>query len=187
MDVLASMDHTKATLFGIGAHGVLTACYLICSFVVASTANAGFNAVLTGLVYAVYCVGAYQVLHKSKTALSVGFLIGFSALLIVLSLETAIYWGQLANCETVSESISQYSCSNKSGYRAVCAFASLLFILQGAMTTALVAWKDEFISDPNTASLYEDLNQPGAGLDATSDQPYTAYDGGNFSAGTADL
>lgn len=46
-------------------------CYTICSFVVASTANMGFNAVLTALLYIAYVAGTYHVLHRSKMPLAV--------------------------------------------------------------------------------------------------------------------
>lgn len=50
---------------------VFVLCYTICSFVVASTANMGFNAVLTALLYIAYVAGTYHVLHRSKMPLAV--------------------------------------------------------------------------------------------------------------------
>mmetsp|Transcript_38925 Transcript_38925/g.49693 ORF Transcript_38925/g.49693 Transcript_38925/m.49693 type:complete len:185 (+) Transcript_38925:116-670(+) len=176
---LSAIDRRKTLNTGIAALTILTVCYLICSFVVASTANAGFNAVLTGLVYVAYCGGAYHVLERVKTPLGVGFLIGVTVMLTIVSLETAVFWGQLAGCEKTSVSISHYSCGNRSAYSATCAFASLLFIIQGAFAVALIAWKDEFINDDPG---YQDLSEQ---LTAGGNEEF-AYDGG-YSAKSADI
>ena len=77
----------------------------------------------------------------------VGFLIGVSGMLAVLSLMTAIYWGQLSKCETISGQIGQYSCTQKVGYGAVSAFASLLFVVQSVFFGALIAWRGEVIEE----------------------------------------
>jgi hypothetical protein len=77
----------------------------------------------------------------------VGFLIGVSGMMSVLSLMTAVYWGQLSKCEVVKNDISQYSCTQKVGYGAVSAFASLLFIVQSVFFGALIAWRGEIIED----------------------------------------
>ena len=46
---------------------------LICSFVVANTANAGFNIVFTSLLNIGYIVGSYYIVTKSKTPIAVSF------------------------------------------------------------------------------------------------------------------
>lgn len=46
---------------------------MICSFVVASTANAGFNCVLTGFLNASLAGGCYYVITKSKAPIAVGY------------------------------------------------------------------------------------------------------------------
>ncbi|CAM9265495.1 unnamed protein product [Heterosigma akashiwo] len=106
-------------------------------------------------------------------------------MLVVLSLETAIFWGQLSNCESVTESIDQYSCDSKAAYSATCAFAALLFLFQGALTAGLVAWKDELIAeDPGYQDLSEQLTGNGIG---GADAEYSAYDGGAYTAKSADI
>lgn len=56
---------------------LVTFCFAISSFVVADTANAGFNVVLTGLLYMAYCGGTYYVINKSHTPLAVSLLAVF--------------------------------------------------------------------------------------------------------------
>lgn len=83
----------------------------------------------------------------------VGFLIGVSGMMSVLSLMTAVYWGQLSKCEVVKDDISQYSCSQRAGYGAVSAFASLLFIIQCVFFGALIAWRGEIIEDEGSGGM----------------------------------
>ena len=78
--------------------GFLAAPFTICAFVVADTANAGFNVVLTAFMYIAFAGGMYYTLQMqpSRSSLTVGFLIGVSGMLTALSLMTAIYWGQVS-------------------------------------------------------------------------------------------
>ena len=50
-------------------------------------------------------------------------------MMTLLSLMTAVYWGQLAGCQAVDYDVAQYSCDQKGGYKGIAAFASLLFIV----------------------------------------------------------
>ena len=45
--------------------------FMICSFVVSSTANAGFNCVLTGFLNLALAGGSYQVIKTSKAPIAV--------------------------------------------------------------------------------------------------------------------
>eukprot|EP00608_Synchroma_pusillum_P005517 CAMPEP_0198429690 /NCGR_PEP_ID=MMETSP1452-20131203/8989_1 /TAXON_ID=1181717 /ORGANISM="Synchroma pusillum, Strain CCMP3072" /LENGTH=194 /DNA_ID=CAMNT_0044150107 /DNA_START=11 /DNA_END=595 /DNA_ORIENTATION=+ len=169
--VMELLSERKSALLSLlGVQSVFVLCFAICSFVVADTANMGFNVVLTAILNVGFCGGTYYVIRKSQTPLGVGFLIGASTGLTILSLMTAVYWGQLGECETTKTNIDQYSCDNKSGYRAVSAFASLLFITQFAFTILVVVWKDNVIGD---TGLYEDIS----GQPDTSGAP---YGGGSF-------
>ena len=47
--------------------------FLISSFVVAGTANAGFNVVLTAFLNCAWVAGAYYVLGNSKTPIAVSY------------------------------------------------------------------------------------------------------------------
>jgi hypothetical protein len=104
--------------------------FLICSFVVASTENVGFNVVLTGILNLVYAVAAYYSLSKLKTPMIVGGVMGAGVMISFLTFMTSIFWGQLSFCETVTESISHYSCEHKMAYSVTCFFATVMFLFQ---------------------------------------------------------
>jgi hypothetical protein len=57
----------------IGIEAIVSFAFVICSFAVASTANAGFNVVLTGFLNVGFVVGSYYVIKKSKAPIAVGY------------------------------------------------------------------------------------------------------------------
>mmetsp|Transcript_12235 Transcript_12235/g.18524 ORF Transcript_12235/g.18524 Transcript_12235/m.18524 type:complete len:187 (+) Transcript_12235:86-646(+) len=178
MDNLVSPHNMKdkrhVLILGIAVHAVLVFAFAISSFCVASTANAGFNVVLTALLNIAFVCGSYYVVKKTKSPLAVGFLIGVAAMMAVLSLMTAIYWGQLSNCEVVSEEIDQYSCSQKAAYGAVSAFAAMLFIAQSVFFGAVIIWRGELIDDNE---VYDDITR------AHPDTPYDPTPPSSFETG----
>eukprot|EP01035_Chromulina_nebulosa_P018623 gene18623-24358_t len=137
--------------------GFFTLPLTICSFVVAGTANAGFNAVLTAVLNIAFTGESYYVVKNSKTPIAIGFLIGSVAMMTLLNLMTAIYWGQLSKCEVIYDDIAQYTCVNRSAYGALCSFATFLFIIQVVLTTLLILWRGELISE---VGLYEEVTVP---------------------------
>ncbi len=96
----------------------------------------------------------------------------------MLNLMTAIYWGQLSLCESVSSSISHYSCSGRVAYAAVSCFSVFLFLIQLAFTGGVALWRSELIND---SAAYDEIS----GHSVHSNQ----YDapGGQFTAQSADL
>ncbi len=68
-------------------------------------------------------------------------------MMTILNLMTAVYWGQLSSCQLLSYTVSQYSCSNRSAYGAVCFFSVFLFLSQLAFTAGLIIWRDQFIDN----------------------------------------
>ena len=146
----------------------------IISFVVAGTANAGFNVVLTALINIGWVVGAYYVVKNSKTPIAIGFLIGSSSGITFLNLMTAIYWGQLSKCKAISVSIAQYTCTHPTAYGAVCAFAVFIFLTQLTFTSSTVLWRGELI---NESGLYDEMGHSSRGA-----SEYEQFKSGSFSA-----
>ena len=69
-NVANGTTHEKL-MAAIAVEGVLVFCFVICSFVVAGTANAGFNCVLTGFLNVGYTAGSYHVIKNSKAPIAV--------------------------------------------------------------------------------------------------------------------
>lgn len=68
-------------------------------------------------------------------------------MMTIISLMTAVFWGQLSNCEPVTEDIEQYSCSQRTAYGIVSALAAILFVVQIVFLGALVIWKGEVVAE----------------------------------------
>ncbi len=76
MDMIKTMlsGNKQELLMGmIAVQGALTFAFVICSFAVSATANAGFNIVLTGFLNIALVAGSYYVLKKSKAPIAVRF------------------------------------------------------------------------------------------------------------------
>lgn len=71
MNTMEQKDKKDILKFIVFFIGFLTFPLVVCSFVVAGTANAGFNCVLTGLLNISFVVGSYFVLKKSKAPIAV--------------------------------------------------------------------------------------------------------------------
>lgn len=153
----ASADKKDVMKLIIFVEAVATFAFVICSFVVAGTANVGFNCVLTGFLNIAFVAGSYYVINNSKSPIAIGFLIGTSGMLTILSFMTAVYWGQLSRCDEYysAYNITQYTCANKAAYGAVCAFSVILFLLQGAFTVVVVIARGDLI---NETGLYDDIS-----------------------------
>jgi hypothetical protein len=151
---LANANKKEIMVMIIGLETLATLAFVICSFVVAGTANVGFNCVLTGFLNIAFVAGSYYVITNSKSPIAVGFLIGTSGMITILSFMTAVFWGQLSNCDRLV-GITQYTCTNKVAYGAVCAFAVILFLLQGAFSAAVIVWRGDLI---NETGLYDDIS-----------------------------
>lgn len=184
--ILAQIQGDKKQLLAIliASEAFLAFPLTICCFVVAGTANMGFNAVLTALLNIAFIAGSYYVVRNSKTPIAVGFLIGSSVMMTLLNLMTSVYWGQLSKCQAVTASVAQYSCSQPDAYGAVCAFAVMMFLVNLGFTASLIVWRGELISEVG-GGMYDDLPQSsshgGMGL------PYDTVGKGNQPAPSADL
>ena len=73
---------------------------------------------------------------------------------------TAIFWGQLSKCKTITISIAQYTCTNPTAYGAVCAFAVFIFLTQLTFTSFTILWRGELI---NETGLYDEMGHSSRG------------------------
>ena len=92
--------------------------------------------------------------------LQIGFLLGATAMMAIINLQTAVYWGQLSRCKPLYKSQNHYSCSDPAGYGAVAAFASILFTAQVGYTMALARWRGDLIDETGA---YDEVNITAAG------------------------
>lgn len=142
--------HRKMTLIKLTyVMGALSIPFVLCAFMVGGTSNNGFNVVVTSLMTLTFAGGAYFLLkvRESCEPLQYGFLVGCSTVMTMQVLMSAIFWGQLANCDTQAKEVAQYTCDSPATYSLVSLLASLLFIFQSIFTAACVLWRDDVLDD----------------------------------------
>ena len=136
-------------------------------------------------MYVAFVAGSFYVLTRFGTPLSIGFLIGVATCMCLTSLQTAVYWGQLSGCSAKhSGELRQCTCNHVAAMRAVCAFASLSFIVEIMLTAVLVSWKDELMDDDvSSHTAYSDIGGVASRADGVGSYKYDVSSG----AATADL
>jgi hypothetical protein len=136
------------------AQTVIVCCYLICALVVGGNTYSGFNAVFLGLVFAGFTGATYYGLRVHVSRTHFGMLLGGGCMLLFMSLESAIYWGQYGACEaeptTTSSSTSTGTgsgpeCSQQGAMKALCAFSVFMFLSYIGLVGALVYFKEELL------------------------------------------
>jgi hypothetical protein len=84
----------------LASQACFTFAYVISSFVVSSNSYAGFNAVLLGIIYIGMTGLVYLKMKNNTDRLTYGVILGIGVMLIFISLESAIFWGQYSRCST---------------------------------------------------------------------------------------
>jgi len=128
---------------------VLCLGFAISSLFVSGTAAAGFGVVVTSFAYAAFAAGALLVVNRNQDPISVGLIMGAGLVLSLFSFLTAVYWGQLSQCQVVTKRITKYSCkeSLKAAMRSVCAFATMMFLLQLSFSIMLFYWRANILAE----------------------------------------
>lgn len=111
------------------------------------TPYVGFNAALTAGVDVVFTFVAIVILNKTPSAFSIGFLVGSSLVVLVLSFQGAIFWG-----------LSAHQNARKNASYAACTIHTLIFIIQAVVTTVVVKSKEDVI---DTYAAYEYIPDSG--------------------------
>ena len=74
--------------------------------------------------------------------------------------------------------VAQYSCSNPTAYGALCAFAVILFLVQGTFAGAVYYWRGELI---NETGLYSEV--PTSGIQQNTFNQYNNSVNQNYHSG----
>ena len=69
-----NVNKRELLCMSIGLQGIFVFAFVICSFAVSDTVNAGFNCVLTGLLNLGFFGGSYYVIKKTKAPIAVRYL-----------------------------------------------------------------------------------------------------------------
>lgn len=157
--------------------GLLILAYFISACVVGGNSFAGFNALFLGIIFGCVAVATYYGLKIYPTRLNFGIILGGTAILMFLSLQSAIFWGQYADCEThrryLSEEVESNAtlqrilsssfdlgpeCKNTSAMKSVCTFSVFMFLSYIAQIWLLVQFKNDIlVSAPPETDNYSSI------------------------------
>jgi len=129
-------------------------CFFVSAWYVSKTANAGFGVLITSLIFVGYSMVSMWVINKKQDPILVGLILGAGLILTFFSLLTAIFWGELSQCEVVSRHISKYSCRAelKAAMKSTSIFATFMFLLQMSFTAMLFFWRTNVIASQHLYS-----------------------------------
>lgn len=137
---------------------VLIACYFISACFVGSNSFAGFNALFLGVIYTAFTAATYYGLKIYATRVNFGMILGGSVILLFMSLQSAIFWGQYADCESrtrylLSEeehrNLSSFKlgpeCRNTSAMKSLCTFSVFMFLGYIVQIWFLIRFKNDIL------------------------------------------
>lgn len=84
----------------LAAQGVFTFCYFISSLVVVGNAYSGFNALILSFVFIAMIALMYMKMRKDVSRTMFGIVLGLTAVLVFVTLESSIFWGQYGSCDS---------------------------------------------------------------------------------------
>jgi hypothetical protein len=88
--------------FSIVSQAVCAFCFLLSAISLRGNEFAGAVGIITGIIYASFTGFCYYGIVKRPTRLGFGVVLGLAFVLVFISLEAAIFWGQYANCSLSS-------------------------------------------------------------------------------------
>ena len=150
------------------AQGLFTISNLIPALMLGSNTYAGFNVIFLELLYVGFIVGTYYGLTKYLSRFYYGMILGGSSVLSLISLQSAIFWGDYADCVHSSSYINKIiilqpngtgpECNNQAAMQAVGAFSVLMCLCYIAQISLMLYHKNEILADVQlTASSYRPI------------------------------
>eukprot|EP00286_Rhodomonas_abbreviata_P000083 CAMPEP_0181288518 /NCGR_PEP_ID=MMETSP1101-20121128/377_1 /TAXON_ID=46948 /ORGANISM="Rhodomonas abbreviata, Strain Caron Lab Isolate" /LENGTH=181 /DNA_ID=CAMNT_0023392649 /DNA_START=105 /DNA_END=650 /DNA_ORIENTATION=+ len=173
-------SHQECIDWLIKGQAGITACYLISALIIGGNSYAGFNAVFLGLVFSGGIGATYYGLKMHVSRTHFGMLLGGAIILMFISLESSIFWGQYGDCSTPSNPNSRRlnplgpECTHTATMKAVCTFSVFMFLSYIVMIALLVHFKDEILGSAPLQEGYNVVGQPGTagGANQPPQNPY---------------
>jgi hypothetical protein len=164
-------SHTEVFDLLLKSQAALTCLYLICAFVVFDNSFGGFNAGFLGCIYIGFTAATYYGIVKSITRTNFGIILGGATILLFVSLQSAIFWGQYGDCDKYSSrylmsedhvaissllldmdnvshralSSGPEQCHRQSAMKAVCAFSVLMFLSYIVQIFSMLYFKNDML------------------------------------------
>lgn len=170
---------------------LLIVSYFISACFVGSNNFAGFNALFLGMIYIAFAIATYYGLKVYATRINFGAILGGSVILMFISLQSAIFWGQYADCEPqhryllgseiLHRKLDSFElgpeCRNVSAMKSLCTFSVFMFLGYIVQIWFLVHFKNDIlVAAPPETENYNSIpsfNTLPTAPDALAGQPPT--------------
>ena len=127
--------------------------YIISSLFLLSHSYAGFTTFVYGLVLAA-SIGLKFYSLRAKDRVLYGAMLGVVTLLVVMTLQQAIFWGQSSGCTKtgVRRALLGVECNQVGAMRSVCTFSVFMFLLECLFLVLVLRHKDDLLPVGSGAS-----------------------------------
>ena len=102
MNFVETFGHGQLVDSLLAGQAAIEVGYIISALVLSGNSFAGFNGIFLGLIYGSSTAVSYYGLRKKISRTMFGVILGCCTVLLFISLESAIFWGQYGNCSTSS-------------------------------------------------------------------------------------
>lgn len=136
--------------------------YMISAIFQFSNVYNGFNAIFLGIIFLGTVICSYLYLRKNVTKVMYGILLGATFMLIFISLQSAIFWGQYSDCESYhldGKSGNPPMCENTPAMESICTFSVFMFLSYSAQLVIMIVFKHEILGALPTNALDNNHHQ----------------------------
>lgn len=100
------LSHDQIIDYLLVGQGGISLVHLLCTLFVLHNRFAGFVGIFTSMLYISSVAFTYYGLKQALSRTVFGAILGAGTILLFLSLESAIFWGQYSNCEGLGRRLS---------------------------------------------------------------------------------
>jgi len=154
--------HTQLIDATLAAQSVFVLCLLISALFLLSNSYSGFVLFLYGVIWMCWIPGSYYSTRMASGRLLYGVMLGVGAVLAILTLMEAIFFGQSSGCSQTPKRrlLLGIECYQTGAMKSVCTFSVFLFISQIIFLVVVLRHKDELLPiSPASESQYAKVPQ----------------------------
>jgi ABC-type branched-subunit amino acid transport system permease subunit len=153
--------HTQLIDGTLAAQAVFLLCLLISALFLLSNSYSGFVLFLYSVIWICWIPGSYYSMRMAPGRLLYGVTLGVGAMLLILTLMEAIFFGQSSGCsQTPERRLLGIECYQTGAMKSVCTFSVFLFLSQTFFLFVVLRHKDELLPiSPSSESQYAKVPQ----------------------------
>jgi hypothetical protein len=158
---LEDYNHDQLIDLLVAFQTVCTVAYFISSIILIDNSYAGFNGVLLALIFGASIGLSYKGLRKTPDRILYGVILGVVFVLLFVSLQSAIFWGQYSGCEeymsttkrllvdSTRRMLSGVDCSHTMAMSSMSVFSVFLFLSYMAQLGVMIKYKHDILGAPS--------------------------------------